>query len=79
MTGADLRRADLRRCVFGLNGNLTGFHEVRLADCLMEGAKGMIIGPVDVGADSPQLIDGAAVQRWFADRGAPLVEVWRSA
>ena len=79
LTGADLRGADLRNCVFGVLGNFTGFHEVRLADCLMEGALGMIRGPVDVGADSPQLLDGADLQRWFADRGAPLVEVWRSA
>ena len=79
LTGADLRGADLRNCVFGLLGNLTGFHEVRLADCLMEGAKGTVMGPVDVGADSPQLLDGADLHQWFADRGAPLVEVWRPA
>jgi hypothetical protein len=35
---------------------------------------GMVKGPIDVGADSPQLLDGAALQRWFAERGAPLVE-----
>lgn len=76
LTGADLRGADLRHCVFGLNGNSTGLAEARLADCLMEGAKGMVSGPVDVGTDSPQLLDGADLRRWFADRGAPLVEVW---
>jgi uncharacterized protein YjbI with pentapeptide repeats len=75
LTGADLRGADLRNCVFGVNGNFTGFSEVRLAGCLVEGAKGMVSGPVDVGADSPQLLDGADLQRWFADRGAPLVKV----
>jgi uncharacterized protein YjbI with pentapeptide repeats len=79
LTEADLRGADLRHCVFGLISNLTGFSNVRLADCLVEGAKGRIIGSVDVGADSPQLLDGADLQRWFADRGAPLVEVWRPA
>ncbi len=79
LTGADLRGADLRHCVFGLNGNLTGFTKARFADCLMEGAKGMISGPVDVGADSPQLLDGADLQRWFADRGAPLVQAWQPA
>lgn len=65
----------LRHCIFGLNGNVTGLAEVRLADCLVEGAQGMVSGPVDVGADSPQLLEGADLQRWFADRGAPLVEV----
>jgi len=79
LTGADLQGADLRHCVFGRLGNLTGFTEVRLAGCLVEGAKGRIIGPVDVGADAPQLLDGADLERWFADRGAPLVEVWRPA
>jgi uncharacterized protein YjbI with pentapeptide repeats len=75
LTGADLRGADLRDCVFGLNGRATGLAEVRLADCLAEGARGMVSGPIDVGADSPELLDGAELQRWFADRGAPLVEV----
>jgi len=77
LTGADLRGADLRDCVFGLIRNLTGFTQARFADCVMEGAKGRIIGPVDVGVDSPRLLDGADLQRWFADRGAPLVEVWQ--
>lgn len=78
LTGADLRGADLRYCVFGLIGNLTGFTNARLAGSLVEGAKGKISGPVDVGVDSPQLLDGADLQRWFADRGASLVEVWSS-
>jgi uncharacterized protein YjbI with pentapeptide repeats len=77
LTEADLRGADLRHCVFGLIGNLTGFTNVRLADCSVEGARGTVIGPADVGTDSPQLLDGADLQRWFADRGAPLVEVWQ--
>jgi uncharacterized protein YjbI with pentapeptide repeats len=77
LTGADLRGADLRHCVFGLIGNLTGFTKARLADCLVEGARGTISGPIDIGADSPRLLDGADLQRWFADRGAPLVEVWQ--
>lgn len=73
--GADLRGADLRQCVFGRSGYSTSFTETRLAGCLAEGAQGMVKGPIDVGADSPQLLDGAALQRWFAERGAPLVEV----
>jgi len=35
----------------------------------------MVKGPIDVGADSPQLLDGADLQRWFAELEAPLVEV----
>jgi uncharacterized protein YjbI with pentapeptide repeats len=78
-TGADFRGADLRQCVFGEDGSRTGFTNARLADCLVEGAKGTVSSPVDVGADSPQLLVGAGLQRWFADRGAPLVEVWSPA
>jgi uncharacterized protein YjbI with pentapeptide repeats len=74
--GADLRGADLRECVFGRSGHSTSFTEARLADCIVEGAQGMVHGPIDVGADAPQLLDGPDLQRWFADRGAPLAEVW---
>ena len=76
LTGADLRGTDLRGCTLGQIGYSTGFTEARLADCLVDGAEGMVSGPVDVGADSPRLLDGADLQGWFAGRGAPLVEVW---
>jgi len=75
LTGADLRGADLRQCTFGQNRYSTGFDEARFADCLVEEAKGTVDAPIDVGTDSPRLLDGADLQRWFADRGAPLVEV----
>lgn len=74
-SGADLRGASLRECVFGLNGQLTGFPEARFAECDVDGVTGTIAGPVDVGADSPHLLDGPDLQRWFAERGAPLMEV----
>ena len=74
-TGADFRGADLRRCLFGEAGSRTGLTQARLADCQVGGARGTVSSPVDVGTDSPQLLDGADLQRWFADRGAPLVEV----
>jgi uncharacterized protein YjbI with pentapeptide repeats len=77
LTGADLRGADLRQCILGQIGYATGFTEARLADCLVEGANGMVDGPIDVGTDSPRFLDGTDLQQWFADRGAPLVEVWR--
>jgi uncharacterized protein YjbI with pentapeptide repeats len=79
MLGADFRGADLRQCIFGQTRYSTGFIEAKFADCLVEGARGRVSGPVDVGADSPQLLDGADLQRWFADCGAPLVEVWQPA
>ena len=77
--GADLRGADLRQCILGQNGSSTDFAKARLAGCLVEGAKGLIDGPIDVGTDSPQILDGVDLQRWFAARGAPLVEVWQPA
>jgi len=76
-TGADFRGADLRQCLFGEDGSRTGLTNARLADCQVKGARGTVSSPADVGADSPTLLDGADLQRWFADRGAPLVEVWR--
>jgi uncharacterized protein YjbI with pentapeptide repeats len=76
---ADLRGGDLRECTFGLNGRSTGFHEARLANCRVDGATGTVFGPIDVGVDSPRLLDGDDLQRWFTDHGAPLVEVWRPA
>jgi uncharacterized protein YjbI with pentapeptide repeats len=79
LTGADLRGADLRQCTLGQTGFSTGFTKARFADCLVEDARGMVSGPIDVGADSPQILDGAGLQRWFAGRGAPLVEVWQPA
>jgi uncharacterized protein YjbI with pentapeptide repeats len=78
-TGADFRGADLRHCLFGEGGSRTGLTQARLADCQVEGARGTVSSPADVGADSPQLLDGADLQRWFADRGASLVEVWQPA
>jgi len=74
-TGADFRGADLRHCLFGEGGSRTGLTQARLADCQVEGARGTVSSPADVGPDSPQLLAGADLQRWFADRGAPLVEV----
>jgi uncharacterized protein YjbI with pentapeptide repeats len=76
-TGADFRGADLRLCLFGEDGSRTGLADARLADCLLEGARGTVSSPADVGADSPQLLGGADLQRWFADHGAPLVTVWQ--
>ncbi|WP_328601119.1 pentapeptide repeat-containing protein [Actinomadura physcomitrii] len=75
LAGADLQGADLRACVFGGSPRTTGLLEVRMADTRLAGATGHVTGPVDVGATSPQLIDGDDLQRWFADHSAPEVEV----
>jgi uncharacterized protein YjbI with pentapeptide repeats len=75
LPGVDLRGADLRQCVFGRSGRSTTFMEARFAGGLVEEATGMVDGPIDVGADSPRLLDGADLQRWFADHNAPQVEV----
>jgi uncharacterized protein YjbI with pentapeptide repeats len=72
---ADMRGADLRECTFGQGGRATGISGVRLAGCRVEGATGLVSGPVDVSTETPRLLDGDDLQRWFADHGAPLVEV----
>jgi hypothetical protein len=46
-----------------------------MADARLDGATGHVSGPVDVGAASPRLLDGEDLRRWFADHGAPEVEV----
>jgi uncharacterized protein YjbI with pentapeptide repeats len=73
--GIDLRGADLRNCVFGPAVSPTDLEEARLAGCLLSGAAGYIYGPVDIGADTPQLVNGSELKAWFASQGAPEVEV----
>jgi hypothetical protein len=43
--------------------------------CRLEGASGGVSGPIDVGEDSPHLLDGTELARWFADHGATGVTV----
>lgn len=75
LSGADLRGADLRDCVFGTTVGPTDLWHARLAGCQVAGATGRIGGPVDVGTDTPDLIDGSALSDWFASRGASLAAV----
>jgi uncharacterized protein YjbI with pentapeptide repeats len=75
LSDADLRDADLRECVFGHEIRTTSLLRTRIAGCRVDGASGTVDGPADVGAQAPQLLDGADLQRWFTDHGAPLVEV----
>ncbi|WP_238815468.1 hypothetical protein [Nocardia brasiliensis] len=41
----------------------------------MAGASGRVTGPVDVGIDTSELVDGLELREWFHDNGAPAVEV----
>jgi uncharacterized protein YjbI with pentapeptide repeats len=75
LPSVDLRNADLRGCVFGKGNAWTSLKEARMAGCRLDGAYGSVAGPVDVGLDSPRLIGGADLERWFAARGAPGVEI----
>lgn len=68
--GADLSDADLRNC----NVGSVDFGDSRLSGALVEGAYGMIFGPVDVGSDSG-LLAGEELEAWFTTRGATKVEV----
>jgi uncharacterized protein YjbI with pentapeptide repeats len=72
---ADLRGADLRDCEFGQEGTWATLDGARMAGCILAGAHGSITGPVDVGTDSPRLLDRDELARWFAEHAAPQVEV----
>jgi uncharacterized protein YjbI with pentapeptide repeats len=59
------------------SGYFTDLAEARLAGSIGQDARGTVRGPIDVGVDAPRPLDGTDLQRWFADHGAPLVEVWQ--
>jgi hypothetical protein len=75
LSGADLRGADLSGAEFGGKPGPTDLEDVRLAGCRVAGAAGRVYGPIDIGTDAPNLIDGNDLRDWFASQGAPLVEV----
>jgi uncharacterized protein YjbI with pentapeptide repeats len=77
LSGADLRGADLSQCMFGGTPGPTDLRQARLAGCRLAGATGRIYGPVDIGADAPQLIGDTDLRDWLARQGAPLIEVNR--
>ncbi len=72
-SGSDLRGASLRDCTF----RTTRFSDARLADCDVHGAAGLVMGPVDVGVESPHSIGGQELRSWFVANGAPDVEVYQ--
>ncbi len=56
--GADLDRASLDGC--------------RLHGATLDGARGAIHGPVDIGeGDEPRLLDGDELLAWLREHGAP--------
>jgi uncharacterized protein YjbI with pentapeptide repeats len=71
----DLRGADLRDCTFGASQSWTSLNQARIAGCKFGGAHGSVAGPVDIGADSPHLLDGKELAQWFAEQGAQAVAV----
>lgn len=75
LSDADLRDSSLRSCVFGHGRLTTTLSRTRIGGCQVEGASGTVSGPADVGTTAPRLLDGADLQRWFTDHGAPLVQV----
>ncbi|PRY01839.1 pentapeptide repeat-containing protein [Allonocardiopsis opalescens] len=82
LSRCDLRGADLRDAGFGPpgGGGRTVLSRARLAGSRLDGARGHILGPVDIGEndeDGPQLLEGDRLADWFRDRGAPEVHVER--
>ncbi|TLF82574.1 pentapeptide repeat-containing protein [Nocardia cyriacigeorgica] len=70
LAGADLRGADLRTC--RLNGS--SFAKAKVAWCLVEGCRGVIRGPIDVGVETTELLSGEDLNTRFSERGAPEVK-----
>ncbi|MEU0874149.1 pentapeptide repeat-containing protein [Nocardia brasiliensis] len=70
--GADLRGANLSGCHFGW----TDFSDSRLGECVVADAVGMVLGPIDIGSTTAQLLGGPALKAWFTDNGAPEVEIY---
>lgn len=68
---SDLRQAILRYCTF----RTTRLSRARLADSDVRGARGMVIGPIDIGVSVPHFIDGPELLDWFSSHGAPEVVV----
>jgi len=74
MCEADLTGADLRGAGLGREGARVDLRGARLVDCRVEGARGLVRGPVHVDR-SGEPIDGEALAAWFALNGAPEVAV----
>ncbi|MQA88293.1 MAG: hypothetical protein GEV03_27660 [Streptosporangiales bacterium] len=67
LTGSDLRGARLQDVRF----SRTSLKRTRLAECLVAGARGSVVGPIDVSkTDEPHLIDGQELIGWFKERKA---------
>lgn len=67
LTGADLRGARLQDARL----HETALKRARFADCVVAGATGSVVGPIDVSkTDEPHLIDGQEMVGWFRDRKA---------
>lgn len=65
--GSDFRGARLENVQFGR----TAIKGARMADCLLEGARGTVSGPVDISkSEEPELLDGADMEAWFRERRA---------
>ncbi|GAA2608298.1 pentapeptide repeat-containing protein [Actinomadura fulvescens] len=72
LDGADLRNASFRFCYFGhQEAAPTVMSGARIANCAFDEAKGFVLGPVDIGDDEPNLVEGAALTSWFHANGAP--------
>jgi hypothetical protein len=74
LRGADLRFASLRYAHLGTTPDFAvKMSHARVFACAVDEAGGFLIGPLDVGEDEPHLLDGAGLEAWFRERGAPNV------
>ncbi|MEU5877000.1 pentapeptide repeat-containing protein [Spirillospora sp. NPDC047279] len=76
LDGADLRNASLRFCHFGhQEAAATIMTGASIANCAFDEAGGFVVGPVDIGDDETDLLEGAALASWFHAHGAPAIKV----
>lgn len=71
---ADLRGARLREARF----SRTSLGGARLAGAILDGARGSVLGPVDISkTDEPELVDGDELSAWLREQGANHLMVTR--
>ncbi|WP_169914709.1 pentapeptide repeat-containing protein [Rhodococcoides yunnanense] len=71
----DLRGANLAGCSLATQPWNADLSHARLNGATVKGMRGDVTYPIDIGAEEPNILEGRALQQWFADNGAPEVVV----
>ncbi|MGW0038091.1 pentapeptide repeat-containing protein [Gordonia sp. NPDC003376] len=78
---SNLRYGDFRGCTFGTpdGRHWVSLRRARIHGVTLEGARGVVSGPVDVGDVQALMLDGPDLETWLTERGAPDLRVHSSA